>query len=317
MATIVETHGLTKRYGRLTAVEDMELNVQEGEVYGFLGPNGSGKTTTILMLLGLTEPTGGTARVCGFDPLREPLKVKRQVSYLPENVGFFPDLTAWENLRYTASLNNIRKAEADRHIADLLEQVGLAEDAGRPVGQYSRGMRQRLGVADVLVKQPKVAFLDDPTLGLDPEGIQELLDMIVRMSREQGITIFLSSHLLHQVQLICDRISIMFRGRMVAQGTMGELSQAEDMGGIRIEVQAEGMTADLRNALGGLAGVNGVGGEGDVLVLDCDEDVRAQVAQAVVSKGLPLLSLRAVDRTLEEIYLRYFHQAEEAVKAGR
>jgi ABC-2 type transport system ATP-binding protein len=317
MTTIVETHGLTKRYGKLTAVENMELAVQEGEIYGFLGPNGSGKSTTILMLLGLTEPTSGTARVCGFDPIREPLKVKRQVSYLPENVGFFTDLTAWENLRYTASLNNMRRVDSDPHIAKLLEQVGLERDANRPVGQFSRGMRQRLGIADVLVKQPKVAFLDDPTLGLDPEGIQELLEIIESMSRDQGITIFLSSHLLHQVQRICSRISIMFRGRMVAEGTMEELSQAEDMGGIRIEVQAEAVTPDLRDALDNIPGVDKVTGEGDTVVLDCTEDTRAQAAQVVISKGHRLLSLRSVDRTLEEIYMRYFHQAEDALKAGR
>ena len=316
MTTIVETHGLTKRYGKLTAVDNMELAVQEGEIYGFLGPNGSGKSTTILMLLGLTEPTSGTARVCGFDPIREPLKVKRQVSYLPENVGFFPELTAWENLRYTASLNNMRRVDSDPHIAGLLEQVGLERDANRPVGQFSRGMRQRLGIADVLVKQPKVAFLDDPTLGLDPEGIQELLQIIESMSRDQGITIFLSSHLLHQVQRICSRISIMFRGRMVAEGTMDELSQAEDMGGIRIEVQAEAVTPELRDALSHIPGVDKITGEGDTVVLDCTEDTRAQAAQLVISRGHRLLSLRSVDRTLEEIYMRYFHQAEDALKAG-
>ena len=312
---IVETHDLTKRYRRLTAVEDMNLRVREGEIYGFLGPNGSGKTTTILMLLGLTEPTTGWARVCGFDPLREPLKVKRLVGYLPENVGFYSDLTARQNLRYTADLNGVSRREADQRIEALLKQVRIHEAADRPVGQFSRGMRQRLGIADVLIKQPKVAFLDDPTIGLDPEGIRELLELVVSMSREQGVTVFLSSHLLHQVQRICDRIGIMFGGRMVAEGTMEELARSDDVHRTRIEVQVDRVSPKLLKDLERLEGVRQLDASDDRLTLECEGDVRGLVAETVLGQGHQLLLLQAVDTTLEDIYLRYFHQAEETLKS--
>ena len=296
----------------MVAVDGMNLRVREAEIYGFLGPNGSGKTTTILMLLGLTEPSGGWARVAGFDPLREPLKVKRLVGYLPESVGFYSDLTARQNLRYTSSLNGLSQREADSRIGPLLEQVGLAEDGDRPVGQFSRGMRQRLGIADVLIKRPRVAFLDDPTIGLDPEGIRELLELIVSLSRAHGITVFLSSHMLQQVQRICDRIGIMFRGRMVAEGTMDELSRSGEAAGLRIEVQVDRVTDALAADLEGLDGVRRASVSGDLVMLESDSDVRGKAASTVLGQGRQLLSLRAMDRTLEDIYLRYFQQAETA-----
>lgn len=172
---VIETHGLTKHYGRVVAVEDLNLEVKEGEVFGLLGPNGSGKTTTILMLLGLTEPTRGEARVLGLDPMREPLKVKAQVGYLPDQVGFYGELTAWENLRYTTRLLGLPEGEAKARIEEVLKRMGLWEVRDRRVFAFSRGMRQRLGLAEVLLKRPKVAILDEPTLGLDPEAARGIL----------------------------------------------------------------------------------------------------------------------------------------------
>lgn len=151
---VIQTHELSKRYGRVVAVQDLNLHIEAGEVFGLLGPNGSGKTTTILMLLGLTEPSGGWARVLGFDPVREPLSLKRRVGYLPDSVGFYGELTAWENLAYTARLNGIPPREAEGRIGAVLERMGLSEAAHRPVATFSRGMRQRLGLAEVLLKQP-------------------------------------------------------------------------------------------------------------------------------------------------------------------
>ncbi|MBU2550041.1 MAG: ABC transporter ATP-binding protein [Proteobacteria bacterium] len=225
MAPVIETEGLTKRYGRQAAVDQLTFEVQEGEIFGFLGPNGAGKTTTLLMLLGLTEPSAGRARVLGFDPVREPLKVKRQVGYLPENVGFYEDLTARENLTYVSRLNGLSEAEGQERIDQALKIVGLAEEGVKLVGAYSRGMRQRLGIAELLIKEPRLVFLDEPTLGLDPDGINRMLDLIVSLSRERGISILLSSHLLHQVQRICDRVGIMIKGHLVARGTIEELRQ--------------------------------------------------------------------------------------------
>ena len=224
MDAIIQTTGLTKKYGRQAAVEDLNVDVQPGEIFGFLGPNGAGKTTTLLMLLGLTEPSGGQARVLGFDPVRRPLDVKRHVGYLPENMGFYGDMTARENLDFVARLNNLTASEARERIEQVLEKVVLAEEADKLVSAYSRGMRQRLGIAELLVKNPKLVFLDEPTLGLDPDGINRMLDLIVSLSREQGITVLLCSHLLHQVQRICDRVGIMNKGHLLAMGGIDELS---------------------------------------------------------------------------------------------
>ena len=225
MDLAIETHELTKRYGTQIAVNGLTLDVKQGEIFGFLGPNGAGKTTTLLMLLGLSEPTSGTARVCGHDPAREPLHVKRLVGYLPESVGFYEDMTAEQNLAYVARLNGIEKSILPRKIEGLLEQVGLVAEARKRVGAYSRGMRQRLGIAEVLLKDPRVVFLDEPTLGLDPDGTQKMLDFIVGLSRDKGITVFFSSHLLDQVQRISDRVGIMLKGNLVAVGPIQELAK--------------------------------------------------------------------------------------------
>jgi ABC-2 type transport system ATP-binding protein len=222
---VVETHGLTKRYGAQTAVNALDLQIQKGEIFGFLGPNGAGKTTTFLMLLGLSEPSGGTARVCGLDPTRDPRSVKRLVGYLPENVGFYDDMSAVDNLRYVGHLNGLREGVLTPQIAAVLAQVGLQPEAHKKVGAYSRGMRQRLGIAEVLLKEPQVAFLDEPTLGLDPDGSAKMLEFIQGLSRDKGITIFFSSHQLDQVQRISDRVGIMLKGALVAVGPVAELAK--------------------------------------------------------------------------------------------
>lgn len=223
--TIIETEGLTKRYGPQTAVNNLTLRIREGEVFGFLGPNGAGKTTTLLMFLGLTEPTSGKVRVCGFDPTREPLHVKEKIGFLPENVGFYDDMDARQNLRYVARLNRIPDKVSAPRIDEWLKEVGLFEEAEKKVGNYSKGMRQRLGIAEALIKEPKLIFLDEPTIGLDPDGTNRMLDLIHSLSREKNITIFLSSHLLDQVQRICDRVGIMIKGDLVAMGPIEELAK--------------------------------------------------------------------------------------------
>ncbi len=222
---IIETHDLTKVYGSQVAVKELFLAVEEGEVFGFLGPNGSGKTTTLLMLLGLTEPTKGWARVAGFDPQREPIQVKRVVGYLPERIGFYEDMTGPENLRFIARLNGIPDSKSAPRIDAALESVGLGDERKKPVGAYSRGMRQRLGIAQILLREPKIAFLDEPTLGLDPEGTQRIIGFIESLNRDKKMTIIISSHDLRQVQKLADRVGIMLEGRMIAAGTMDELAR--------------------------------------------------------------------------------------------
>lgn len=223
--TIIETVNLTKHYNRQTAVKDLSFKVNEGEVFGFLGPNGAGKTTTLLMLMGLSHPSAGSAKVCGFDPLRSAREVKRIAGYLPENVGFYGDLDAVQNLKYVASLNGIQTDKASEKIDELLDLVGLKQDARKKVGAFSRGMKQRLGFAEVLIKDPKLLFLDEPTIGLDPDGALRLMEFIKSLNRDKQITVLLSSHNLYQVQKISHRVGIMIHGEMVAEGTIESLAK--------------------------------------------------------------------------------------------
>ena len=222
---IIETQELTKIYNGQAAVENLSFSVNAGEIFGFLGPNGAGKTTTLLMLLGLTEPTSGSARVLGMDPAREPIKVKSVIGYLQENMGFYGDLNARQMLQFIAELNDITADMAEERITAALQMVGLAEEQDKKIAAYSRGMRQRLGIAELLIKDSKVAFLDEPTLGLDPDGTNRMIELIQGLCRDKKMTILLSSHMLHQVQKICHRIGIMIRGRMVAQGDMDHLAE--------------------------------------------------------------------------------------------
>jgi ABC-2 type transport system ATP-binding protein len=222
---IIDAEDLTKAYGSQIAVNHLNLRIEEGEIFGFLGPNGAGKTTTLLMFLGLTEPTAGKVRVCGYDPKRNPIQIKTTVGYLPENVGFYDDMDAKENLRFVARLNRVPDDVSTKRINELLNLVGLFEEAGKKVGTYSKGMRQRLGIAEVLIKEPRLIFLDEPTIGLDPDGTNRMLDLILSLSREKKITIFFSSHLLDQVQRISDRVGIMIKGNLVAVGPIEELAK--------------------------------------------------------------------------------------------
>ena len=223
--SIIEMKDLSKVYNHHKAVDQVSFHIEEGEVFGFLGPNGAGKTTTLLMLMGLTRPTGGWARVCGLDPVRQAKEVKTQVGYLPENVGFYGDLDAVQCLEYIADLNGLARSEAGDKIRDVLEVVGLKETVGKKVGTFSRGMRQRLGVAEVLLKDPKVMFLDEPTLGLDPDGAIRLMNLIQSLNQERKMTVLLSSHNLYQVQKISHRVGIMIGGKMVAEGSIESLGK--------------------------------------------------------------------------------------------
>jgi ABC-2 type transport system ATP-binding protein len=222
---VIETDSLTKMYNGEVAVNRLSFSVMEGEVFGFLGPNGAGKTTTLLMLLGLTEPTSGKARVLGIDPIRDPIKVKGMIGYLPENTGFYSDLNATQTLRFIADLNGLSRDVADERIENALAMVGLDSEAEKKAGAYSRGMRQRLGIAELLIKEPQVAFLDEPTLGLDPDATNRMMELIARLCKEKKMTVLLSSHLLHLVQRVCNRVGIMIKGNMVAQGPMNQLAK--------------------------------------------------------------------------------------------
>jgi ABC-2 type transport system ATP-binding protein len=306
---VVRTRGLTKMYGDLTAVDHLNLEVRPGEVFGLLGPNGAGKTTTILMLLGLSEPTSGRAEVVGLDPTRYPLEVKRQVGYLPDEVGFYGNMTGRENLRYTARLNALPEKEINGRVGALLEQVGLKDAADRPVEQYSRGMRQRLGLADALIKEPEVVVLDEPTTAIDPAGVIEVLDLIRTLARERGSAVLLSSHLLHQVEQICDRVGIFVSGKLEAMGSMRSLTERLGSDTLTLEVGVDGPADQLEAALRGATGVRSVKrDERDPRLWQVSGTpvMRTRLAADLAARGLSLWQLRRVGDELDEIYLRYF-----------
>ena len=230
---IIEMTGLTKRYKRFTAVDRIDLNIREGEIFGLLGPNGAGKSTTILMILGLTEPTGGKVSVRGINSTTHPVEVRRRVGYLPEDVGFYEDMTGFENLVYTAELNGISRGEAKEKAVELLHRVGLGEELKKRAGQYSKGMRQRLGLADVMIKNPEVIILDEPTSGIDPAGVQDFIRLIQQLSDETGLTVLFSSHHLNQVQTVCDRAALFNQGRLL---TVLDINDLKDTPGRLEEV---------------------------------------------------------------------------------
>ncbi len=304
----IDTKDLTKNYGKVTVVDHLNFHVRDNEVFGLLGPNGAGKTTTILMLLGLTEPASGTIRVCDFNPTREPLKIKRIVGYLPEEVGFYDDLTARENLRFIADLNNISAAETERRIDEVLEMVGLIEERDMTTGKFSRGMRQRLGIADVLIKQPKLVILDEPTSGLDPAGINQLLDIIAGLPKI-GTTVLLSSHQLYQVQRVCHSVGILSRGKMVIEGSIEELGREAMAGGrFVIEIEIAEPNPELVDIIQKIKGVEKVESDGTNLTISTDSDLRSKISKVVIDKGALLVQMKVHEFSLDDIYMKYFKE---------
>jgi ABC-2 type transport system ATP-binding protein len=305
---VVETKDLTKRYDGVTVVDRLNLRIVENEVFGLLGPNGAGKTTTILMLLGLTEPASGTASIFGFNPTREPLRAKRLIGYLPENVGFYNDLTARENLQFIAELNGVSWSEGDKRINELLEVVDIKDSADLAVGKFSRGMKQRLGIADVLIKKPKIVFLDEPTAGLDPKGINQLLDLVASLP-QKGTTVVLSSHQLQQVQKICHRVGIMSKGKLVIEGSLDELTKKIARGArYSIEVETAVPSPQAVKVIRKVGGVVKVEAKKNFLLVSTKADLRPEIAKVMVQNGFPLVNMTIHGFTLDDIYMKYFKE---------
>jgi ABC-2 type transport system ATP-binding protein len=304
MISVIRANNLVKRYGDAAAVDGITFSVARGEIFGLLGPNGAGKTTTILMMLGLTDVTDGEVRVLGLDPAREPLKVKARVGYLPDSVGFYDNMTAAENLAFTARLMGIARGERAQRIADALARVQLSDVANKRVGTFSRGMRQRLGLAEILMKQAEIAILDEPTSGLDPQATEELLAMI-RDLKSHEVTVLLSSHLLERVQKVCDRVALFQAGKIALIGTVAELAREVLGSGFAVEVEAEGV--GLAERLRGVPGVSLVEATGaNRFRLLADRDVRPEAAAAVVAAGGRLKRLSVDEPSLDAIYNRFF-----------
>ncbi|GGK11652.1 ABC transporter ATP-binding protein [Caldalkalibacillus thermarum] len=304
---VIELKGLTKVYDGYTAVDHIDLAVEQGEIFGLLGPNGAGKTTTILMMLGLIEPTSGSVRVCQLDSIRNPIEVKKRVGYLPDDLGFYDERTGLENLLLTAQLNGIPLTEARQRAETLLDKVGLAHAAQQKAGTYSRGMRQRLGLADVLMKKPEVVILDEPTLGLDPEGMQELLALIQSLSKDENMTVLLSSHHLYQVQQICDRVGLFVGGKLMAVGPIDQLARElfKDEP-LVVFVKCTPVSDRLKEQVLSLPGVLEVKAEAEPWEVICERDVSGEIARTVVENGARLEHLSTKDYGLDEIYRRYF-----------
>lgn len=305
---IIEMEQLTKVYDGKAAVDQLSLSIKKGEIFGLLGPNGAGKSTTILMLLGLIEPTDGKVNVCGFNSMTHPIDVKKRVGYLPDNLGFYQHMTGLENLMYTAALNGINRQDAENRAYSLLEQVGISDAAHKKAGKYSRGMKQRLGLADVLIKDPDVIILDEPTLGIDPEGVREILKLIKQLNVEKQLTILLSSHHLHQVQAVCDRVGIFVNGKLLACGSIDQLAtQLLDGDPFIVHVEADPLDETLIAQISAINGVNHVKKVSEQKVdIYCERNMAPNIAETVVSYGSHLGHLSQKNYGLDEIYHRYF-----------
>jgi len=315
---IIQLKGLTKLYGSQKAVDNLDLNVYKGEIFGLLGPNGAGKTTTILMMLGLTEPSGGTAWVCGHNATRSPIDVKRKVGYMPDSVGFYDNMSALENLLYIGRLNGIPEDELQARAAEVLEAVGLSADSHKKTSAFSRGMKQRLGLADVLIKQPEVIILDEPTLGIDPAGVKDFLALIKQLSRQQGLTVLLSSHHLHHVQQVCDRVGIFVNGKLLAEGDIGKLSdQLFGKEGYVTSIALEEPVArpwPLEAVLKDWEAIDQISIDENQLEFTCSTNITPALVRFLVEKGCNIIRVNQKNYGLEDIYQKYFES--DIQKAG-
>ncbi|MGZ6372868.1 MAG: ABC transporter ATP-binding protein [Candidatus Limnocylindria bacterium] len=314
--------GLTKRYGDLVAVDGLDLELHRGEIFGLLGQNGAGKTTTILMLLGLTEPTSGSARVMGLDPARDALRVKRPVGYLPDSVGFYGDLTGRQNLRYTARLNGLGREEAEARITEAFDQVSLGDRADGRADTYSRGLLQRLGIADALIKDPEILILDEPTAAIDPIGVVEILQLLRDLVHQRGVTVLLSSHLLTQVQSVCDRVGIFAAGRLIGLGTVSELATrfGNDVGQVEVTFEGE-QGADAADRIGPFLGgipqvervvpaeAPGAPWTLEVRPASAGRQVREAILAGAARDGLGLTAIRSAEPSLDDIYRAALREA--------
>ncbi len=298
---MIRVEGLTKDYGARRAISDLSFEANQGEIVGFLGPNGAGKTTTMRILTGFMPPTEGTATVAGYDVVSESLEVRKRVGYLPETVPLYTDMTAFEYLKFMADLRQI--PDSEERAEEALEMVGLENRAESYIGRLSKGMRQRVGLAQALIHHPEVLILDEPTIGLDPGQVVEVRKIIREMGKQR--TVLLSTHILSEAQQICDRVLIINKGHIIAEDTPQNL-QARLVGSERASIRVRGDSDGLSKVVNKVKGVQSVQGNDDGMVefqFAPGQDVRPEVAKAVINAGYELLELRPVGMSLEEIFL--------------
>jgi ABC-2 type transport system ATP-binding protein len=304
---VIEIKNLVKDYETTRAVDHLNLTIEKGEVFGLLGPNGAGKTTIILTLLGLSEPTSGTVMVKNYNATTEPINVKRIAGYLPDQVGFSDNLTGIENLIYTALLNGISRDRAAESAEELLETVSLKDAGHKKTKTYSKGMIQRLGLADVLIKEPEIVILDESTIGIDPKGINDFLDLIRDLSKEKGITVLLSSHLLHQVQKICDRVGLLVDGKLLALGDIYEL--ADELFGDKdtfITAEVNPVTDRLLNDLETITAISEIERKDGLIVMKGPKDAAPVISKRIAHHNANLYRLSCKEYGLDDIYQYYF-----------
>jgi len=304
---MIEVEGLTKRYGRQTAVDGITFNVQKGEILGFLGPNGAGKTTTMRILTCFLPPTSGTARAAGYDVFESPLEVKRRAGYLPETPPLYPDMEVGTFLDFVAKVKGVAAKDRKGKIADAVEKTRVGDVRTKLIGKLSKGYRQRVGLAQAILHNPEVLILDEPTSGLDPKQIIETRELIKGLGGDH--TIILSTHILPEVSMTCGRVVIINNGRVVAEDTPDNLThRLKGAGSLRLEVRAAaGPVFDLIRTVPGVLNIRQRDGSGDVTAYEIEaeagKDLRAELARAVVQKGFDLLGLSQVGMSLEEIFL--------------
>ncbi len=302
---MIDARNLSKHYAVTRAVDNISFRVDKGEILGFLGPNGAGKTTTMRMLTCFMPPTSGTATVGGYDIFRRSLDVRRIIGYLPENVRLYPDMRVSEYLDYRARLKGVPRKGRARRLKDVMEKTQVADVGHRIIGQLSKGYRQRVGLAEALIHDPKVLILDEPTIGLDPNQVRQVRALIKQLGGEY--TILLSTHILPEVEAICGRVIIIDHGRIVAMDTPENLIR-EIRGGSRLVVEVRGPGEEIRKAVAGIAGVRKVERRGNgvsTLAVDVREeaDVREEVARVITGRGWGLREMRKEKVTLEDIFV--------------
>ncbi|HUI90244.1 MAG TPA: ABC transporter ATP-binding protein [Anaerolineales bacterium] len=298
---MIRVENLTKDYGSRRAVSNLNFEAGQGEVVGFLGPNGAGKTTTMRILTGYMPPTDGTATVAGYDIVSESLEVRKRVGYLPETVPLYTDMTALDYLEFMAELRHIPNSA--KHAHEALKMVGLENRAESYIGSLSKGMRQRVGLAQALIHQPEVLILDEPTIGLDPAQVVEVRNVIRDIGKQR--TVLLSTHILSEAQQICDRVLIINKGKIVAEDTPENL-QARLTGSERVALVVRGETDELPKVLSKIKGVQRVEPKPDGSLefqFAPGQDVRPEVARTIIKSGYDLLEMRPVGMSLEEIFL--------------
>lgn len=303
-APVIEVKGLTKRDRGRTVVDGVDLAVIEGEILGLFGPAGSGKTVILLMLLGLANADGGSARVLGLDPQSQPLQVRRSVGYLPEAVGFCDNLSARENLRHTARLGGLSGTEVEERIDRALHRVSLSDVGDRRVSTFSHGMRQRLGLAELIMRDVRILVLDEPTSGLDPRSTAEMLHLI-RSLAVSGMTVLVASRLLDTVQPICSRVALLSNGKIGFTGRVAELRHLVSDGGFRVDVEAEGIDAGtIALDVDGVFAADAAGaGRWRVTA---NRDPRPELARRIVAGGGELRGMSLRNMSLADAYSRYF-----------